>query len=217
MIRRLQPVSIAGITFDAMLEEQKSLNATIPKYPVESGFPVSDTIILEPISLSFTLYVSNTPVTFLYRHGKSNDRVKKVCEQIEQLWLSKKLVKIVTPDAVYTDMGITSIAIKKSKEIGYAREISISAIKVITTNRTTVDIPGHILKSGESMANAGTATTSKTSSKSSAQITQSESNKSSNLSNSKVTNEESKSKNDSKKGQSILYGTAKGLGIIKKK
>ena len=48
--KRLRPVTIAGIEFDALLDETKNLAATIPVYPVESGFPVSDTIILEPLS-----------------------------------------------------------------------------------------------------------------------------------------------------------------------
>ena len=61
----LKPVSVAGIEFDALIDEQKTLSATIPVYPVEEGFPVSDTIILEPISISMTLYVTNTPVTWL--------------------------------------------------------------------------------------------------------------------------------------------------------
>ena len=45
----LKPVSVAGIEFDALIDEQKTMNATIPAYPVEDGFPISDTIILDPL------------------------------------------------------------------------------------------------------------------------------------------------------------------------
>ena len=114
-----------------------------------------------------TLYVSNTPVTWLYRHGTSTSRVQEICDQIEGLWLEKKMVKIVTTDAIYTDMGITSISIKKSRDIGYAREIALTAQKIRVTSRKTVDIPSYLLKSGTTEANAGTASTSKTSKKSS--------------------------------------------------
>ena len=139
--KKLQPVSIWGVEFDALIDESKTLSATIPAYPVEDGFPVSDTIILDPVSIKMTLYISNTPVTWLYRHGTSTDRVNKICDLLEQKWLSKQLAKIVTTDAIYKDMGITSIAIKKSKEIGYAREVSLSAQKVLITKRKTVSIP----------------------------------------------------------------------------
>ncbi len=167
MAKKLKPATVWGIEFDALIDESKTMTATIPTYPVEEGVPVSDTIILDPISVSLTLYVSNTPVTWLYRHGTSSDRVKRICEQIENKWMQRKLTKIVTSDAIYTNMGITSISIKKSKEIGYSREVAITAQKVRVTERKTVSIPTYILKSGESMANAGTASTSQTSSKSS--------------------------------------------------
>lgn len=204
MARRLKPVSIAGIEFDALLEETKTMSATIPTYPVEDGFPVSDTIILDPISLQMTLYLTSTPVTWLYRHGSSTDRVRKICDRIEKLWLDKELVKIVTADAIYKSMGITSLAIKKSKDLGYAREISLSAQKVRVTERRTVVIPAYILKSGETQANAGTASTSTSSAKSDASAGSSSGSAKGNTGGTSA----------AKKSQSILYGAASGLKLI---
>lgn len=192
MGRTLKPVTVAGIEFDALIDEQKTMSANIPMYPIESGFQVSDTIILEPISLSMTLYVTNTPVTWLYRHGTAMDRVNKICESLENLWLEKKLIKIVTTNTIYTDMGITSISIKKSKEIGYAREIQLQAQKVITTSKKTTIIPDYLLKSGESEANAGTASTSISSNKSNSASSDT-------------------STNNAKKCSSILYGIASNV------
>lgn len=206
--KNLQPVSMWGIEFDALIDETKTMSATIPAYPVEEGFPVSDTITLDPISVSMTLYISNTPVTWLYRHGNSTDRVNKICDLLEQKWLQKQLAKIVTTDTVYTNMGITSIVIKKSKEIGYAREVSLSAQKVRITKRKTVSIPSYVLKSGETKANAGTASTSTTSGKSS--TGSSTGSGSSSGSGSKS----GSSGSSAKKSQSILYGAASGLGFI---
>lgn len=213
MAKKLKPVTIAGIEFDALIDEQKTLSATIPAYPVEKGFPVSDTIILDPLNISLTLYVSNTPVTWLYRHGTSKTRVNKVCEQIEDLWMDKKLVKIVTTDAIYKNMGITSITIKKSYEIGYAREISIQASKVRITEKKTVKIPAYILKSGETKAKAGTATTSKSSKKSSAS-TASESSVSKSSSKSANKSSGSKSSGKQEKKSSAAYKVAKSLGVL---
>lgn len=211
--KKLQPVSIWGIEFDALIDESKTLSATIPAYPVEDGFPVSDTIILDPISIKMTLYISNTPVTWLYRHGTSTDRVNKICDLLEQKWLQKQLAKIVTTDTIYKDMGITSIAIKKSKEIGYAREVILSAQKVLITRRKTVSIPSYILKSGETMANAGTASTSPTSGKSSTG-SGSSGGGSSGGSSSGSGSKSGSSGSSAKKSQSILYGVASGLNFI---
>lgn len=206
----LKPVSVAGIEFDALLEETKTLSATIPVYPVEEGFPVSDAILLDPLQIQMTLYVSNTPVTWLYRHGSSNDRVNQICEQIEQLWFQKKLVKIVTTDVIYLDMGLTSITIKKSKEIGYAREISLSAQKVRTTGQRIVEIPTYSLKSGKTKANMGSASTSLTSSKSDG----SESENSNTFKDISKESTSKKKQTKAKKNQSILYGAASGLGLL---
>jgi hypothetical protein len=212
---KLQPCIIDGVEFDALIDESKTLSASIPTYPVEDGFPVSDNIVLDPVSLQMTLYVSNTPVTWLYRHGTSMDRVNNICNQIEDLWLEKKLVKVVTSDAIYTDMGILSIGIKKSKELSYAREISISLQKVRITKRETVNIPAYVLKSGESNANAGVATTSTTSNKSGTVTgTSGSQSTGSTASSSPGSSSSSSSSSDAKKKQSILYGAAKGLGIL---
>ena len=210
--KNLKPVSIWGIEFDALIDETKNLSATIPTYPVEEGFPVSDTIILDPISIQMTLYVSNTPVTWLYRHGTSTDRVNKICSLLEQKWLKKQLAKIVTTEAIYKDMGITSISIKKSHDIGYAREISVSAQKVRITKRKTVKIPSYVLKSGETKANAGTASTSTSSSKSSTGSGNGGSGGGGGSSSSGSSG--SSGRSGAAKGQSILYGAAKGLGLI---
>lgn len=214
--KKKKPVSIWGIEFDALIDETKSMTSTIPEYPVENGFTVSDTIVNDPITISMTLYVTNTPVTWLYRHGSSKDRVNNICKQIENKWFEKKLTKIVTADTTYTNMGITSISIKKSSEIGYAREISIEAKKVRTTKRTTAKVPKYVMKAGKSKAKAGKASVSKSSSKSTASTSSTQSSTSSkSSSSSKNSKGSSGSKSGkSKKPSSVLYGIAKGMKFI---
>ena len=112
-------------------------------------------------------------------------------------------------------MGITSISIKKSHDIGYAREVSISAQKVRITKRKTVKIPSYVLKSGETKANAGTASTSTSSSKSSTGSGNGGSGGGGGSSSNKGSGSSGSSgSSDAKKGQSILYGAASGLGLI---
>ena len=154
MARNLKPVSIAGIEGDALISEDISYSADIPEYPVENGYNVSDTIILKPI-----------------QHSPSAGRTKKICEKFEKLYFQRKLVKVVTTDKIYTSMGITSMSISHSSEIGYARQIQFSLKKVYITKRKTVCIPKYILQSGESKKSAGKATTSSSSSKSSGSST----------------------------------------------
>ena len=198
--KKLKPVAIAGIEFDALIDQQKTLSATIPVYPVEEGFPVSDTIILDPLTLQMTLYVTNTPVTWLKRHGASRGRVNEVSNKIEDMW-------------------ITSITIKKSAELGYSREVSVTAQKVRKTKKKTVKVPKYKLKSGETKTKTGKSQTSATSKRSGSPASTASSSASSSStvsggSSSSSSSSSASGNSSSKKSQSILYGVAKGLKFL---
>ena len=160
MARAKQPVSINGIEFDALIDESRTLEATVPEYSVESGFSVSDAIILSPEKLDMTLFVTNTPVTWYNRHGGSQNRVDSVVKQLEELYYAGEPVTIVTSDATYSNMAIESITFSKSTEVGYAREIPISFKKIRVTSAKTTTIPDSYGKSGATGASAGTASKS---------------------------------------------------------
>lgn len=160
MARAKRPVSINGIEFDALIDESRTLEATVPEYSVESGFSVSDAIILSPEKLDMTLFVTNTPVTWYNRHGGSKNRVDSVVKQLEELYYAGEPVTIVTSDATYSNMAIESITFSKSTEVGYAREIPISFKKIRVTSAKTTTIPDSYGKSGATGASAGTASTS---------------------------------------------------------
>lgn len=186
MARAKQPVSIDGIEFDALLEQSRDYEADVPEYATEKGFSVSDTIILKAETISMTLYVTDTPVTWRNRFGSGGGRVESVVKRLEQLYFAKKVFTVVTSDAVYDNMVLTSMSISKSSDVGYAREIPISLKKIIVTESKTVTIPASYGKSGTSSASAGTASTSSASSNSSS----------------------------NEKNGSILYNAASNFGLI---
>lgn len=160
---KIQPVSIDGIEFDALISSDENLSNDIPQYPVEDGYEVSDTMILKPLVLELTVFVSNTPVTHLQRFGgakKCQTRVDDVVAQLEKMRASKKLVTITTNDKTYKNMGLESMKISKSLEVGYARQIPLTFQEVIITSTQTVAIPAEYGKSGSTGASAGTAGTS---------------------------------------------------------
>lgn len=194
MARAKQPVSIDGIEFDALLDQSMDYEADVPEYPTEKGFSVSDNISLKPETLSMTLYVSDTPVTWKSRFGSGKGRVEKVVKQLQDLYFAKKVVTVVTSDAVFDSMAITSISFSKSADVGYAREIPISLKKIIVTESSTTSIPDSYGKSGATGASAGTANTTAGSSGNGG------SGKSDN--------------SDSGKNGSILYNASNSLGII---
>ena len=133
MAKAKQPVTVEDIEFDALIDSDQTLEAQVPEYAVETGYSVSDGIIFGAEKLSMTLFVTNTPVTWYRRHGSDQSRVDTICKKIEELYYKAKPVTIVTSDATYTDMAIETISIRKTLEVGYAREIPISFKKVRKT------------------------------------------------------------------------------------
>lgn len=159
MNKNLQPTSVDGIEFDALIDSSETYDATVPEYPVETGFTVSDTIIINADTLDMMLYLSNTPVTWGPRFGNSSDRVQAIVDHLKELFFEKKLITVTTSDQAYTDMSIINIAINKSLTVGYAREIPIKFQKVRITETQTTTIPDSYGKSGTTEAAAGTANT----------------------------------------------------------
>ena len=206
MGKATQPVSINGLEFDALIDESRTLEATVPEYSVESGFSVSDSIVLSPEQLSMTLFVTNTPVTWYRRHGASPTRVESVVKQLEELYFAKEPVTIVTSDATYTSMAIESLTISKSLETGYARQIPISFKKIRVTTAKTTTIPDSYGKSGKTAASAGTASTSTGSSGGGSGSGSGSSGGSSGAGGSSSSNGNSNS--------SILYNAASSIGLI---
>ena len=153
-----QPVSINGIEFDAMLGEEFSMEASSPDYVVESGFTIGDSIILSAEILNLTLFVSDRPVTFKGRFGGAG-RVDAVVKQLKELYYSKSLVSVTTPDAQYSNMAIQSLKISRTNEYGYAREVPLTLKHIRTTATQTTSIPASYGKSGSTKAAAGTAST----------------------------------------------------------
>lgn len=160
MPRAKQPVSVAGIEFDALIDQSRQLDATIPQYVTEQGFQISDSIIIEAETLSMTLYVTDTPVTWRARHGLG--RTEDVCRRLESLYFSKTPVTVVTSDGTYTNMGIQSITLSKNPETGYAREIPITFKKIRTTaaRNASGGVPASYGSSGTTGMFAGTASSS---------------------------------------------------------
>ena len=206
MAKATQPVSINGLEFDALISESRTLEATVPEYSVETGFSVSDSIILSPEKMEMTLFVTNTPVTWYRRHGASQNRMDSVVKQLEELYFAKEPVTIVTSDATYTNMAIESMTISKSLEVGYAREIPISFKKIRITSAKTTTIPDSYGKSGATAASVGTASTSAASSGGSGTGSGSGSGGGTGSSSSSGSNGNIKS--------SILYNAASSIGLI---
>lgn len=159
MARAKQPVSVDDIEFDALIDSEEGYEAGVPEYPTEKGFSVSDTIVLKADTLNMTLYVTDTPVTWRKRTGSGPGKTEGVVRRLKDLYFAKKILEVTTTDCVYSNMVITSMNIKKSVEVGYAREIPIAFKKIEVTETATAEIPASYGKSGKTAKAAGKAST----------------------------------------------------------
>ena len=159
MARSKQPVSVDDIEFDALIDSEEGYEADVPEYPTEKGFSVSDTIVLKADTLNMTLYVTDTPVTWRERTGSGPGKTEGVVRRLKDLYFAKKILEVTTTDCVYSNMVITSMNIKKSVEVGYAREIPIAFKKIEVTETATAEIPASYGKSGKTAKAAGKAST----------------------------------------------------------
>lgn len=209
MAKAKQPVTVADIEFDALIDSEQTFEAQVPEYAVETGYSVSDGIIFGAEKLSMTLFVTNTPVTWYSRHGSDQSRVDTICKKIEELYYKAEPITIVTSDATYTDMAIETISIRKTLEVGYAREIPISFKKVRKTAAKTTTIPDSYGKSGATAKSAGTAST--TTANSGAAVTGTGG---SGSSGSGGSGSGSSSNGNGNSKSSILYSAASSMGLL---
>ncbi len=165
-----QPVNVAGIEFDAVLDIKESHSATVPQYPVDEGYSVQDNVALDPMSLIMTLYVTATPVTWLGRHGSGEGRVRQIWNQLFSLYSTKMPISVITQDASYSNMIIKSITLKKNAETGYAAEIPVEFSQVTVTSVRTAAIPVGYARAGMSQQLAGNAATSTAASSGSSKV-----------------------------------------------
>ena len=157
--RPRQPVSVAGIQFDALIESNENYTATVPKYPIDNGYSVSDNMALDNLDLKMTLYLTATPITWR-GNGTGLARMQSVCDQLMQLYFDREVFTVVTQDKTFERMVVESIEIKKSEDQGFAREIPVSFRQITVTQAGETAIAPSNPRSGTTATSTGSATTS---------------------------------------------------------
>lgn len=193
--------TVAGIEFDALIEAQETHSATVPQYPLDEGYSVSDNVALDPTGLKLTLYITATPVTWQQQHGVGIQRVENICNQLLELYQARSPVSVITPRKGYDNMIIKSLTISDTAQAGYAKEIPIEFTQITVTAAKTVAIPADYARGGNTMESTGAASTSK------AQETTPTT--ASDRQNGKANGDTT---NSSKNGSTLLYDVANGLG-----
>ena len=156
-MNKKQPVSVAGIEFDAVIESTELYSSSVPDYPVDSGYSVSDNMALDPTELDMTLYVTATPVTCLHSHGTGEERLRLIRDELISLYETRQMFSIITPEDVFDNMVISSMEIGRTPDNGYAMEIPITFRQVTVTTAAVNVISDYYARSGATMQTTGSA------------------------------------------------------------
>jgi hypothetical protein len=99
----------ALITLDATTSENHSESMSVTDHPIEEGGVVTDHLQPDPIELTITGVISNTPL-FTGDASLDIDRDFRAWEELRRIKDDKEIVSVVTPRRTYDNMVIKSIS-----------------------------------------------------------------------------------------------------------
>lgn len=138
------PFKMGTITFDAVLQETHTMPSTVTKYPVESGAKISDNIILDPNTLTFTGLSTDYPFSFLgIGEGIPILETSKSIELFNVLVAlrdTRQIFDVVTGLRSYNNMAIETISVPRTEPIA-ALNFNITLTQILKASAQVVKIP----------------------------------------------------------------------------
>lgn len=150
------PTLIGDVAIDCTVTETHTATATVTEHPVESGANITDHIRPDPVQLSITGIVSDTPIGSkqIQRAIEAGGTKVQITERetpanaagfgraawakLDAIRIAGKPVKVVTRDKTYESMALVSLSVPKESKTGGALNFTAQFKQVrIVYNRTT--------------------------------------------------------------------------------
>ena len=150
------PTLIGDLALDCTVTETHTATSTVTEHPVESGANITDHIRPDPLQLSITGIVSDTPIGSrqVQRALSIGGASVQVTQQepptsttgygraawakLDAIRIAGKPVKVVTRDKTYESMALVSLSVPKESKTGGALNFTAQFKQVrIVYNRTT--------------------------------------------------------------------------------
>lgn len=153
-----------NLIIDVLMDREPSLTSKVTESPVEGGFTVSDHVIREAIKLQMTAVFTPTPVTWLDLVGVNPYRMSEVMQALQDIYNQGEALTVTLPDAIYTDMVMTSCRLPRNVDNGYCLKVPLEFTHVRKAEQKQEDIPSNSAgeevagKAGKTEADAGSAT-----------------------------------------------------------
>jgi hypothetical protein len=150
-------IGVIEIPIDATISEQHTLNSQITKNAIESGSKVGDHIHNDPIELSMTCTITDSPVRFLA--GLTSRGVKptqNAWEMLKQLRDAKTPFTVVTGLQTYENMAIASLGVPVDADTGNQLVFTLDLEEVPIVTSETVFLSPAEKDTGQATADKGT-------------------------------------------------------------
>jgi hypothetical protein len=160
------PTMIGDLALDCTVTETHTATSTVTEHPVESGAKITDHIRPDPVQLSITGIVSDTPIGSrqVQRSIAVGGASVQVTQQepptsttgygraawakLDAIRTAAKPVKVVTRDKTYENMALVSLSVPKESKTGGALYFTAQFKQIrIVYNRTTKVVVAKATKS----------------------------------------------------------------------
>lgn len=154
----LAPVTIGGITVDALLDYETRFESEVTSNPVEDGFPVADHVTRKPITLSLTAVFTPSAL-----RGASPNRLQEVLAAIQAIYKAGEPVTVQLRSAIYENMVLVSAPLPRNVQDGVCYKCRLDFVQVRRVTQRTEDVPEDTASeeaagsAGASEQDAGTA------------------------------------------------------------
>jgi len=129
---------IGSLTVDATLSENHTYSSTVPQYPVDSGYSISDDIIQNPIILRINGIVSSASPTGDVSIYRADDALQSMLD----IYNNREPITIVTSVRTYENMAMTNLDIPRDSNSGESfffnatfQQIILSDVEVVTIEK----------------------------------------------------------------------------------
>lgn len=137
------PTTIGLLALDVTIEESHNLEARVTDWPIEGGSLISDHVRLEPRSLTIEGFVTDTPLAFDgLLSGIGNSRTFSTFYLLEQMWLARVPLIVVSQLKYYDNMVIESISIPKTRESALRFTCKLREITTVSGQNTLLPANG---------------------------------------------------------------------------
>lgn len=143
--------SVGAFTFDSTYFEQHTATITVTKQPVEFGAELPDHAYSEPLMLTISGGVSDTPLlpNPAFDSSSSAARSASAYQKLLTTANSKALLTVQTGLAGYTNMLITNINTVQDAETANIFNFIMQLQKIPIVNVQNVNVPMQFLKQGK--------------------------------------------------------------------